>query len=407
MHIMDDTNTSFADSSPEKPCRRPKWFLVIFLLTDTLFIVGILLWFFWPLGLGHNELAGPPILKASEPPLLKADGKDLKATVISPHLQVTIKPGKNVLWCSTFQLVWNETCRYAGGDIRLKDEPPIVAALNKKIGNEKDVDAASCLVISGLVQDGVVEKIRRELDRKFQGQSDPDLLNRIENKLPPNGWLAYAYLFRELHFEHPFKRLEEPLSFSSVKVTSFGLKKVSYEQGDYLRARQVEIMDYNSNEDFILSLKPTAKNERILLAKIAPADTLLNTIETVRSRIASIAVNDQRKELEEEETIEIPILNFDLLNEYDEFKGKQIVTPGSLQGTPILLALQSIRFRLDEKGAMLKSQAIIPCSVDGDELKPRQFIFDKPFLILLERKGAPQPYFALWVDNPELLVPFK
>jgi hypothetical protein len=33
-------------------------------------------------------------------------------------------------------------------------------------------------------------------------------------------------------------------------------------------------------------------------------------------------------------------------------------------------------------------------------------IFDKPFLIVLERVGATAPYFAMWVDNPELLVPW-
>ena len=31
-------------------------------------------------------------------------------------------------------------------------------------------------------------------------------------------------------------------------------------------------------------------------------------------------------------------------------------------------------------------------------------IFDKPFLIILERANAKMPYFALWVDNAELLV---
>jgi hypothetical protein len=71
---------------------------------------------------------------------------------------------------------------------------------------------------------------------------------------------------------------------------------------------------------------------------------------------------------------------------------------------PIVLAMQSIRFRLDERGAILKSEAGVALSEDGS--KPRQFIFDKPFLILLERRDAARPYFALWVDNPELLAPF-
>ena len=63
------------------------------------------------------------------------------------------------------------------------------------------------------------------------------------------------------------------------------------------------------------------------------------------------------------------------------------------------------RFRLDERGAVLKSEAYHgPVASKGG---PRQFIFDKPFLILLEREDAAQPYFALWVDNAELLAPYK
>ena len=73
---------------------------------------------------------------------------------------------------------------------------------------------------------------------------------------------------------------------------------------------------------------------------------------------------------------------------------------------PIVLAMQSIRFRLDENGAVLKSEAAVKVA-DKPLKKPRQLIFDKPFLILLERHGAEQAYIALWVDNPELLAPFK
>jgi len=34
-------------------------------------------------------------------------------------------------------------------------------------------------------------------------------------------------------------------------------------------------------------------------------------------------------------------------------------------------------------------------------------IFDKPFLVLVQRSDAKMPYFALWVDNPEILVSWK
>jgi hypothetical protein len=72
---------------------------------------------------------------------------------------------------------------------------------------------------------------------------------------------------------------------------------------------------------------------------------------------------------------------------------------------PIVLAMQTIRFRLDDRGATLKSEAALAQKAATPE-KLRRFIFDKPFLILLERRDAARPYLAIWVDIPELLVPF-
>jgi len=36
--------------------------------------------------------------------------------------------------------------------------------------------------------------------------------------------------------------------------------------------------------------------------------------------------------------------------------------------------------------------------------KPKKMIFDKPFLILLKRKDAKNPYFGLWNTNTELMI---
>jgi hypothetical protein len=118
-------------------------------------------------------------------------------------------------------------------------------------------------------------------------------------------------------------------------------------------------------------------------------------------------LKDWQKGFGGEDALVIPLLNFDLWQEYDALY-KEVVTPGPLQDGRVVLAIQDIRFRLDECGAILKSEARMvekKCEAKSDG--PRQFIFDKPFLLLLERHGAKQPYFAIWVDNPELLVPVK
>ena len=34
-------------------------------------------------------------------------------------------------------------------------------------------------------------------------------------------------------------------------------------------------------------------------------------------------------------------------------------------------------------------------------------VFDKPFLIMIQKEGGQKPYFALWVANAELLLPYQ
>ena len=44
----------------------------------------------------------------SERGLLEADAKDLKQTIVSPHLEAPLSDDDNVMWCGTFQLAWND-----------------------------------------------------------------------------------------------------------------------------------------------------------------------------------------------------------------------------------------------------------------------------------------------------------
>ena len=103
------------------------------------------------------------------------------------------------------------------------------------------------------------------------------------------------------------------------------------------------------------------------------------------------------------ETLAVPVLNFDILCEYEELCGRPITTPGPLLNMPVALAAQSVRFRLDEHGTPPTTEPPIAAKATAPAV-PRQLVFDKPFLMVLERSGATQPYLALWVDNAELLV---
>jgi hypothetical protein len=394
---MDDAPAAGAQESPRKARRRAILIAIAGLLIAGIGLAAII---FRPKPT-HDQIAGPPVLLA--------DARELKSTIVTPLLEEPIVPGKNILWCSTFQLAWNEGCRAAGGDIRLDAELPMVPILNKKTAKETDLDPDSYLVISGMVDANLISRMVHDLDRKFKGQASPDLLHKVTRQIAAkavaNSWMAYSYLFRELPFEHDFERLKHPFAFGPAQVASFGLCGDTREWSE--KAEQVAVLDYKSDDDFILALRPKEKGERILLAKIAPAETIEKTISDIRKRIADASAKEGPSELSRKEPLAIPILNFDVSREYAELEGKTITTPGPLEGMEISLALQAIRFRLDEHGAVLKSEAALsPAACKAAEPKPRQFIFDKPFLILLERTDAAQPYFALRVDNAELLAPY-
>lgn len=152
-----------------------------------------------------------------------------------------------------------------------------------------------------------------------------------------------------------------------------------------------------NNDDFIIELKIQAEDDRLILAKIPPEPTLAEMVDVVEQRIRKA----KPKRMAQMEDLRVPVLNFDILRQYSELCGHPIRTADKrFDGTSIFFAAQSIRFRLDETGAVLKSEAIMYAG-----LTPRTLVFDKPFLILLKRRDAEKPYFGLWVANAELLVP--
>ncbi len=332
----------------------------------------------------HDEIAGFPDLKV--------DAKQLKRTIVTPHMEQKIIPDTNILWCSTFQLAWNELCELTGGPIEMKSTSPMVRILNRKGASKNDLDEESYVAMAGLKNEGIVDKIRKQLNLKFNGQAVPALLDNVSTSQMT--WVAYAYLFKELPFKKAFYRFHGELNFDGDFVDSFGIEQ--FQNDDMKLASQVNVLYYKDNDNLIIELKPETEEDRIILAKVSPRDSLASTLKMVETRIET-STPSQLRDLE---TLFIPVLNFDILRRYTEVSNLPIQSANDkINGTKIEMAVQSIRFRLDERGAVLKSEVAL-----ADSLMPRSFIFDKPFMIMLMRKGAKTPYFLLWVGNSELLV---
>ena len=147
-----------------------------------------------------------------------------------------------------------------------------------------------------------------------------------------------------------------------------------------------------------MELKTRSVGDRLFLAKIPTETTLLATAVAVTDRVRQT----KAAKFEEPSSFVVPVLDFDVTRDYFELLGKpmQVKNP-SFDGDSFEIARQKIRFKLDETGAVLKSEAIYAAA------KAESLIFDEPFLIMIQRQNAKMPYFALWVDNAELLVPFE
>ena len=105
--------------------------------------------------------------------------------------------------------------------------------------------------------------------------------------------------------------------------------------------------------------------------------------------------------MERSDELKVPDINIDKTISYDELCDKQILGTNK----KITKALQTIKFKMDNKGGSLKSEAVI--GIMRMSLAPdmsRHFDFDQPFVMFLKEKGKDKPYFAARVDNTEFLI---
>jgi hypothetical protein len=338
------------------------------------------------------------------PPSQPIPAEQLRETDVLPHLEGPIVEGRNYLYCATFQLAWNKLQDTEFKEpIHLAGSPPMAEALlrGSKL-NEDILPPDFYLVTAGLVKDGVVGKIRAEMRDRF-----PDALIHLPEHLDEQSAIAYAYLQCTLKFKEAFDRLKEPLVFQSkngpVKVASFGVRSLKSKERDIALEKQVSILARVSDDDFVLRLNTTSEDDELILAKVKPEGTLAATVTAVRKRIKRRdgLHDDEDSKLLYGESLVVPIIDANIWRKYTELEGHSLTNP-HWSKVIVAIAEQGIRFRLDENGAKLESKSMVTMTSSGRE-KPAQYIFDRPFLLMLKRKSCDQPYLAIWVETPELL----
>jgi hypothetical protein len=341
--------------------------------------------------------------------------RELQRTVVVPTLDTPIPEGKNAVWCGSFQLAWNRLAKdviHAPPEVENAEE--IAKRLNGSSFDEACVLEDDCYSAAGFVKNDIVEKINAEMRRRFQREP------KIEMDNDPAGdpIIAYAYLQATVPFAIPFYDNRETFVFQGAGddrqfVSSFGIPRESAHHFDK-PSMQVDILHYSlaaenaKTAEFIVDPCKTSSPYQIILALIEPKDTLAAAWDEIVRRMNDEPAKDLETNLSMGESLLVPNLDFDISHHFAELEGndKRLRNPG-LEKYFIEEALQLIRFKLDKSGAELRSEAIDRAVKFAEKERPRAFVFDRPFLIAIRKRGIEQPFFMLWVANGEMLLKDK
>jgi hypothetical protein len=347
----------------------------------------------------NRPYTAPPVAFAG-------DSKGLKQSVIIPTFDTPIPEGKNVIWCAPFQMAWNRLKDDVVREpVRVANAEAVADRLNKAAVNYADLPDGSYYAAAGFTKDGIAERIRREMKERFQKEP----LNVVDDK--DAVIVAYAYLRANVPFSLPFFDNEEEFQFTDergqkTRVSSFGLRDKDGSKYRDLR-NQVEVLYVGHREgvwdqpsEFALDLCRDSKPNQVILACIPRKGTIQATLKDLEQKIAEGRPEEYERRLGSISTLLVPNLNWEISHHFAELEGadKQLLN-AKFKGLWIDKALQTIDFRLDRSGVELQSEAALAAKSAAE---PR-FIFDRPFLIVVKKRGAERPFFVMWVDNAELL----
>ena len=301
----------------------------------------------------------------------------------------------NKVWCGTFNLVWNDFMNdVVKGNVEFRDgESELANELNKQSFKVDQLSENSYFKIHGQAMgEDLKNKIQNGIKQKFN--EDSNLIDRIDWN-DSNGYVLYAMLKKEFNFLEPFSTAMGSMTFnnSEPRIKCFGVDS----SNNPIASKNVEVLFYNSEDDFAIKLK-TKEGEEVILYKTTGEN---KSFEENYKEIKKQQINYSGKNtFEENDILRIPFIKVNDEINYDELCGRKIKNSNYY----IKQALQTIDFELNNVGGSVKSEAVIDATQKAWTEKSRKMIFDSDFILYLKEESKEQPYFALKVDNTDILL---
>ena len=304
----------------------------------------------------------------------------------------------NNIWCGTFALVWNDVMdELIHGPIEFEGyESELANELNKQTFNKNMLSEDAYFKVWGKSTNELKETIEKGIKEKFNEKSN--ILNELDFSSPSDGFVFYTMLKKEFTFLKPFNVLDKEPFGEGEKVKYFGIDNDSPSE----LYKNVEVLFYNSDIDFAVNLK-TKENEDVILYRTNESKSFEEMYNQILDKQSKY--DKTKKAFTQYDRLKVPYVNVNYIINYDELCNKTI------KGTKMYIekALQYIDISLDNEGGRLLSEAAIGLKQesiieDVARVESRNFYFIDNFVMFLKESDKDMPYFAMFVENAQVLV---
>jgi hypothetical protein len=330
---------------------------------------------------------------------------------IAAVMDYELSANTNVAYAAAFPIAWNTLIKKVTKvKPQFSSDIPLANKLNEQKTGAQDISADAYFAAAGFKKDGIEQRVKSGMKKKFGAAPINDIFLQR-----PDDILAYAYMDKNLSFGNKFDTNKDFIftsgNGSKTNIEAFGTEGANGAGKDIL-VRMITVNHYTP-ESFVITLKSKIKynchnfddrefcdlkdgNDEIIFAMIPRENTLSATVNK------ALSLRAEQNIMEDEDELLIPKLDFDVTQEFKELSNVSII---NFKNYSISKALETIIFMLDEDGVRVKAEAKVDFTLGMHfpEKKPRKIYFNKPFLVMLKEKNAVNPYFALWVDNADIM----
>ena len=293
---------------------------------------------------------------------------------MNPSYQSTLDENTiNNLWVGTLDLAWKE--------------------LESQLGKERiDLEDGNLPIVDDLNSSTFTKDML-----------DSNDYNITVERTITNGYKIDTSLNKELHFLEVFDNFSNDYTWtfgdSEEFIKYFGINNASSEEIN----KNIEVLFFNRNDDnsamsddFAIKLK-TQEGDEIILYRTNENKNFDEYYKDIQEKTNAYTEN---REFAEDDELRIPYVRVNGMIAHNELYSKYIKDTNGLYFTDVI---QNVNFYLNEKGCNLSSQVTMVTEYLGISEDARYCYFNDQFVIFMKEANSSQPYFALKVDNTDIL----